>query len=152
MSIRHTDEGKAHKEAHDADPQNVPKPPPVRADAGKGEPLKRDEMTWRDEKGNEIPFYKEDADGNREKDSLGRDKVNLTYDHDPPMVQRYNEEPDSGFNQNQQQRNDDFNDVDKLQPMGQRENSSKSGGAVDDGARRTYRRDTGPNFKPKGSQ
>jgi hypothetical protein len=109
-------------------------------------------MTWRDADDNKIPYYATDENGETRLDSQGRPITNLTYDHDPPMVQRYNAEPDGGFNQTQQQRNDDFNDTSKLTPMGRSENSSKSGGLDEEGKPNTYRQDTGPNFKPKGSK
>jgi hypothetical protein len=57
MAVKHTDEGKRHMAAHEADPKNIPKPPPVRADGGKGKVLDRDEMTWRDSKKKKIPYY-----------------------------------------------------------------------------------------------
>ena len=60
------------------------------------------------------------------------------FDHNPPIVQRYNEE---GYNQSRAERADDFNDVDKLRPMCRSQNCSE-------GARngQNMRQDKGPNF------
>jgi RHS repeat-associated protein len=139
MAVKHTDEGKAHMKAHQADPANVPPPPPVRANGGKGEPIPRDQMTWRNEDGDEIPFHKGT-------DKNGNPITNVTYDHDPPMAERFNEKPDGGHNQSKQERADDFNDTDKLKPMSRSENSSK-GSMNSDGQRETYTDDRGPNFE-----
>jgi RHS repeat-associated protein len=78
MAIKHTDEGKRHAAAAKKDPSIKP-PPPVRANGGKGKPLRRDQMTWRDSKGKKIPFYKG-------KDKNGKPITNVTYDHDPSIA------------------------------------------------------------------
>ena len=134
MSIRHTDEGRAHMAAHEADPAVVPRPPPVRADAGTGEPLARDEMTWRGADGEEIPFYSRDANGEIRTDRHGRPITNLTYDHVPPLVQRYND--GGGHGMTQAGRADDFNDPDGLVPMSRSDNSSHGASLGE-----TYRQD-----------
>jgi RHS repeat-associated protein len=139
MAVLHTDEGQAHIAAHRANPSTVPAPPPVRSDAGTGRPLARDELTWRGADGvTEIPFYSRNPDGTLKRDRLGRPVTNLTYDHDPPLVNRYND--GGGFQMTQAQRDDDFNDASRLVPMSRSENSS-------DGASlgSTYRQDT-PTF------
>ena len=61
-----------------------------------------------------------------------------TFDHNPPIVQRWNE---SGYNQSRQERIEDYNDVDKLRPMCRSQNCSE-------GARngQNMRQTTGPNF------
>jgi hypothetical protein len=100
-------------------------------------------MTWRDERGDRIDYYARNDDGSIKTDSKGRQVTNVTYDHDPPMVERYN---DHGYNETRAQRADDFNDTDKLGPMSRSENSSKSGGVEENGQPRTYRQDQGDNF------
>lgn len=132
--MRHTDEGQDHCAAYETDPANVPKPPPVRrkdADGvpGRGEPLERDQMTWRNARDEEIPYYMTNEDGSPKMDSGDppRQVTNLTYDHTPPMAQRYNE---YGHQQSRSERIKDFNDVDRLEPKGRRENSSKGSEGV----------------------
>jgi hypothetical protein len=100
-------------------------------------------MTWLDENDKPIDFYARNDEGRIRTDGKGRPITNLTYDHDPPMVERYN---DHGYDQSREQRADDFNDTSQLTPMPRSENSSKSGGVDENGTPRTYRQDQGPNF------
>ena len=85
--------------------------------------------------------------------------TNLTYDHEPPMVQRYNKgserpegEPlpqgskDGGWNQSRQERDNDFNDTSQLRPMDRSANSSKGGGTDESGERTTYTDRKGSDF------
>ena len=160
MAQRHTVEGRDHVAAHRADPEGVPAPPPVRgADAegrpGRGEPLERHQMTWTDEEtGKVIPYYMQDrnADGTPMFDENGqpvlkldrhdRPITNLTYGHEPPLAQRWNED---GHETPRSGRVADYNDVGpdpggddaartarptsrRLTPQGRRENSSAGSG------------------------
>jgi len=111
MAARHTDEGIAQGRA------------PVDAD---GNRIPREDLTWRDANGNVIPFH--DENGN----------TNLTYDHDKPVVEHWNE---GGNNMSREERADAFNNPDNLTPMSRSENSSKGGNG------QTYRQDTGPDYK-----
>jgi RHS repeat-associated protein len=136
MALAHTDEGRAHRAAYDASPSTVPRPPPVRADAGAGAPLAREQMTWRDSRDQEIEFYQRDANGRIQRDRLGRPITNLTYDHTPELVGRYN----SGEHAlSQRDRNESFNDTSRLVPMTRSENSRRGGSG------QTYQQHTPPN-------
>jgi hypothetical protein len=112
MAAQWTDEGQANGG------------PPVDAN---GNRIPRDQLTWRDADGNPVPYY--DQNG----------KTNLTYDHDPPVVDHWNN--GGGNNMSRQDRADYYNDPDNLTPMSRSQNSS-------DGARigQTYGQDTGPNY------
>jgi hypothetical protein len=80
-------------------------------------------MTWLDESGEEIEFYARDPEtGEIRHDRHGRPITNLTYDHVPPLVERYN---GGEFQMTQAQRADSFNDADGLVPMGRSQNSSE---------------------------
>jgi RHS repeat-associated protein len=85
----------------------------------KGKKIPRDKLTWRD----------------------GDDKIvpndELTYDHQPGVSEHWNQ---TGYNTGRKERNDYFNDVDKLTPMRRGPNSS-------DGSKKPrYRQDVGPNY------
>jgi RHS repeat-associated protein len=74
-----------------------------------GVAIPRDKLTWFDANGQKIPFYKDDY-------------TNLTYDHDPSVVQHWNDE---GYDQTAAQREAWYNKTDDMQPMTRAENSSK---------------------------
>lgn len=57
MAIKFTKEGQAHLAAHTASPKTIPRPPPVRSNRGRGEPMNRPDMHWTDDKGRPIPYY-----------------------------------------------------------------------------------------------
>jgi hypothetical protein len=88
--------------------------------------IPRDQLTWRDPLGNEIPFY--DANG----------KVNLTYEHLDPVVDHWNS---TGYNTNRPARNDWYNDPNNLEPMTRAQNSSGGGQMTSQ-----YRQDVGSNY------
>jgi len=119
MAARWTDEGRAQGG------------PPVDAD---GNRIPRDELTWRDADGEEIPFYDENG------------KTNLTYDHDTPVVEHWNGADDAlsdapaGKDMSRADRADAFNDPDNLTPMSRSDNSAKGGNG------QTYGQETGPNY------
>jgi len=126
MAARHTDEGRAQGGV------------PVDKDGNK---IPRDQLTWRDENGNQIPFH--DENGN----------TNLTYDHQTSAVQMFNDgatvqNPNGttttyppGRDSPRDQRNDFYNDPNNLRPMSRSDNSSKGGGG------QTYNdQPPGPNY------
>jgi hypothetical protein len=84
-----------------------------------------------------------DDDGNIRTGRDGKPITNLTYDHQEPMVARYN---GHGYDQTRAERNNDFNDTSNLVPMSRSDNSSKSGGVDGENKPQTYRQDQGENF------
>jgi len=65
----------------------------------------------------------------------------LTYDHDPAVVEHWNEH--GGNNMSREQRADYYNNPDNLTPMSRSQNSSE-------GAKigKTYDQQTGPDYSP----
>ncbi len=75
----------------------------------KGVPIPRDQLSWFDKNGESIPFY--DDNGH----------TNLTYDHDPAVVEHW---ISTGHNQNAAQRAAWYNKTDGMSAMSRSDNSS----------------------------
>ncbi|WP_258198843.1 DUF6531 domain-containing protein [Streptomyces sp. A244] len=91
-----------------------------------GNRIPRDQLTWRNNAGEVIPA----------------DSKILTYDHNPRVVEHWNE---TGYNTNYPEREAWYNDTTDMEPMTRADNGR-------DGARAPrYRQDTGPNYSCKGA-
>ncbi|SDK50138.1 HNH/ENDO VII superfamily nuclease with conserved GHE residues [Glycomyces sambucus] len=117
----------------------------IPVDRATGKPVDRDRLTWRDPEGNKIPYYRENSEG--------KTVTNLTYDHKTPVVKYWKEE---GYRASWEDRETWYNKPENLEPMGSKDNSSKSGDA-DDGEKHRYkdRAPEGPpngNYTPKGTR
>jgi RHS repeat-associated protein len=95
MAQKWTDEGRAQGTGAPVDEHGVPIP--------------RDQLTWRDTNGQKVPFYKDDY-------------TNLTYDHNPSVVNHWNTE---GYDQTAGQREAWYNQTDDMEAMTRAENASK---------------------------
>jgi len=85
-----------------------------------GERIPRSALTWRDESGEEIPFDE------------------LTYDHDPMVVEHWNT---VGYNSSRAVRNDFYSSTEGMTAMSRSQNSSLGASS---GLR--YRQDVGSNY------
>lgn len=96
-----------------------------------GVPIPRDQLTWRDADGNQIPYYTTSPNGTQ--------VTNVTYDHQPRTVEHWNE--GGGNNMSRADRADWYNDPNNLTPMSRSDNSS-------DGAKagQTYTQETGDDY------
>ncbi|MFJ4783211.1 DUF6531 domain-containing protein [Streptomyces sp. NPDC088794] len=91
-----------------------------------GNRIPRDQLTWRNNAGEVIPA----------------DSATLTYDHNPRVVEHWNE---TGYNTNYAERADWYNDTTDMEPMTRADNGR-------DGQRAPrYRQDTGPNYSCRGA-
>ena len=81
-------------------------------------------MTWVDSDNERIEFYQQDANGQIQRDRLGRPITNVTYDHNPPLVERYN---DGEHALSQRDRRESFNDSSRLAVLPRPENSRRGG-------------------------
>lgn len=92
----------------------------IPVDATTGKPIPRDRLTWQNDRGDNIPYYRTN--------SKGETVTNLTYDHKTPVVKYWKDE---GHSQPWTEREKWYNNPDNLVPMGSKDNSSKSGDAGD---------------------
>ncbi|MFJ4894870.1 DUF6531 domain-containing protein [Streptomyces sp. NPDC088788] len=91
-----------------------------------GNRVPRDQLTWRNNAGEVIPG----------------DSTILTYDHNPRVVEHYNE---TGYNSSYAERETWYNDTTDMEPMTRADNGR-------DGQRAPrYRQDTGPNYSCRGA-
>ncbi|CAM3411467.1 hypothetical protein [Stackebrandtia soli] len=101
------------------------------------ERIPREELTWRNSNNEQIPFYYTDRHGDQ--------RVNVTYDHNPPVVEHWNT---VGHNQDQQARDDYYNKTDDMTVESVEDNSSK-GGRDENGKQQTYQQDVGDDYQPR---
>jgi hypothetical protein len=95
-----------------------------------GERIPHDQLHWLDEKGRHIPYYT--PDGQR----------NLTYDHNPPVMDHWNK--GGGNDTGRAQRNAWYDNPDHLRPRpGPGPGGNFSAGAQ---MRDSWRQDVGPNY------
>jgi hypothetical protein len=113
----------------------------VPVDTATGKPVPRDRLSWEDNDGNPIPYYRTN--------SKGETVTNLTYDHETPVVEYWNKE---GYQQPWTERERWYNDPDNLVPMGSKDNSSKSGESTDGQDYRYKDREPSGGYTPKGTK